>query len=57
MFELYDLERDPREFANLAGRPETAAVERELRTALIEWMVLERDFLPLPIAADPIGLR
>ncbi len=57
MFELYDLVQDPGEFTNLAGRPETAAVEKELRTALIEWMVLERDFLPLPIAADPIGLR
>ena len=55
MFELYDRDRDPGEFTNLAGRPETAAIEQELRTALIEWMVLERDFLPLPIAADPIG--
>lgn len=53
MFELYDLEKDPSEFDNLAGRREAAAIEQELRTALIEWMVLERDFLPLPIASDP----
>lgn len=57
MFELYDLDNDPREFDNLAGGPQTAAIELELRKALIEWMVLERDYLPLPIAADPKGLR
>ena len=49
MFELYDLARDPREFDNLAAKPEAAIVERELKTALQEWMILERDFLPLPI--------
>ena len=58
MFELYDLEKDPQEFENLVGWAETAAVEQELRKVLIERMVLERDFLPLPIAADPVnGLR
>jgi CPA1 family monovalent cation:H+ antiporter len=36
---------------------EIAAIEQELRVALIEWMVMERDFLPLPIASDPVGLR
>ena len=57
MFELYDLENDPREIDNLAGRTEAAAMEQELRAALIEWMVLERDYLPLPVATDPKGLR
>lgn len=57
MYELYDLEDDPDEFDNLAGREETADVEQELRAALIEWMVLERDFLPLPIAKDPPDMR
>jgi arylsulfatase A-like enzyme len=57
MFELYDLENESREFDNLAGRKETSAIEQELRAALIEQMVLERDFLPLPIASDPPGLR
>lgn len=49
LFELYDLERDPREFDNLAGRKEATAVETELKAALQEWMILERDFLPLPV--------
>lgn len=49
MLELYDLVNDPHEFVNLAGRPEAAAIEQELRLALVEWMILERDFLPLPI--------
>lgn len=49
LFELYDLERDPREFENLAGRKETAPIEKELKDALQEWMILERDFLPLPV--------
>lgn len=58
MFELYDLEKDPQEFENLVGRSETATIEQELRKVLIERMVLERDFLPLPIATDPAnGLR
>ena len=46
--ELYDLEKDPSEFENLAGKKEFQTVERELRTVLAEWMILERDFLPLP---------
>ena len=48
MFELYDLTNDPPEFDNLAGTPGAAAIERELKSALQEWMILERDFLPLP---------
>ena len=57
MYELYDLDDDPGELDNLAGREQAAAVEQELRAALIEWMVLERDHLPLPIAKDPPDLR
>lgn len=49
MFELYDLESDPHEFNNLIGKREAAETERELKAALQEWMILERDFLPLPI--------
>ncbi|MBM4085083.1 MAG: DUF4976 domain-containing protein, partial [Planctomycetes bacterium] len=49
MFELFDLQSDPSEFNNLAGKPDAAAVERELKAALQEWMILERDYLPLPI--------
>jgi arylsulfatase A-like enzyme len=49
MFELFDLEADPAELKNLAGTKEVAAVERELKAALQEWMILQRDFLPLPV--------
>jgi len=49
MFELFDLESDPNEFNNLIGREQHAAVEQELKAALQEWMILERDYLPLPV--------
>jgi N-sulfoglucosamine sulfohydrolase len=49
MFELFDLEADPNEFTNLIGKPEHAQLEKELKTKLQEWMILERDYLPLPI--------
>lgn len=49
MFELYDLEADPREFHNLYGKEATSAVQAELMNALQEWMILRRDYLPLPI--------
>ena len=52
MFELYDLQNDPDELVNLAGKAPSAAIERELRLALSEWMILERDFLPLPIPKE-----
>lgn len=55
MFELYDLQNDPAEFRNLAGKPEAALVEQELKAALQEWMILERDFLPLPVPPAPAG--
>jgi N-sulfoglucosamine sulfohydrolase len=53
MFELYDLEKDPLELHNLAGQPAHAAKEFELRLALTEWMLLERDYLPLPAPDAP----
>ncbi|HEX4946991.1 MAG TPA: sulfatase [Blastocatellia bacterium] len=49
MFELFDLESDPNEFNNLIGKPEHAEVKRELKARLQEWMILERDYVPLPI--------
>jgi arylsulfatase A-like enzyme len=36
--ELYDLRADPHQLVNLAGRPETAAVQRELRARVERWM-------------------
>ncbi|OJW17787.1 MAG: arylsulfatase [Planctomycetales bacterium 71-10] len=49
IFELYDLKSDPGESENLAGRPEVAEVERELKATLAEKMILDWDFLPLPV--------
>lgn len=53
MFELYDLQDDPYEFNNLAGKRESAAVENELKAVLQEWMILNQDYLPLPIPPGP----
>ncbi|MBL8989757.1 MAG: sulfatase [Gemmatimonadetes bacterium] len=41
--ELYDLERDPAEFFNLAGRPDYRAVQDELTRALTTWRVETED--------------
>ena len=49
IIELYDLENDPSELTNLAGRPEMAATERDLKIALVRRMVATWDFLPFPI--------
>jgi N-sulfoglucosamine sulfohydrolase len=54
VYELYDLEADPSELNNLSGKPELAKVERELRVALAEKMILDFDYLPLP-AIDNAG--
>jgi hypothetical protein len=52
MFELFDLEMDPGELKNLIGVPEIRTVERELKAALQEWMILQRDFVPLPVPPE-----
>ena len=49
VFELYDLDTDPSELDNLAGRPEVAAIEQELKIALQEKAIIDYDFLPLPL--------
>lgn len=48
VYELYDLDADPSELSNLSGDPKLAAIERELRVALAEKMMLDFDYLPLP---------
>jgi arylsulfatase A-like enzyme len=48
IFELYDLQNDPNELNNLAGNPDYAEIETQLKQDLTEWMILERDFIPLP---------
>ena len=50
--ELYDLRADPHEWANLAGRPEYADVQKRLLTALRDWQKKTRD--PL---TDPAKLK
>lgn len=47
--ELYDLETDPAEMNNLAGKPEAAAIEYRLKVALQEKMITDYDYLPLPL--------
>src|SRR5205814_1860273 len=48
VFELYDLKNDPGELNNLADKRDFAKVERELKAALQEKMILDYDYLPLP---------
>ena len=48
VYELYDLDADPSELNNVSGKPDLASVERELRVALAEKMILDFDYLPLP---------
>jgi arylsulfatase A-like enzyme len=49
MFELYDLKNDPYEMNNLIGQEKTLALERQLKGELQRWMIMERDFVPLPV--------
>lgn len=43
LVELYDLEKDPREFHNLAEAPEYAAVLKDLTRRLRDWMQQQND--------------
>jgi arylsulfatase A-like enzyme len=56
MFELFDLQSDPGELKNLIDSPEHGAIARELKAVMQEWMILQRDFLPLPVppGAPPV---
>ena len=49
--------KDPNEFNNLAGTKEAANLERELKAALQEWRLLQRDFIPLPVPSKRGGNR
>jgi N-sulfoglucosamine sulfohydrolase len=53
VYELYDLENDPDELRNLAGQADLKNVEQQLKEALQEKMILDYDYLPLPLAGDP----
>jgi arylsulfatase A-like enzyme len=48
VYELYDLKADPSELTNLAGNPKFAETQDELRVALMEKMIVDFDYLPLP---------
>ena len=50
IYELFDLEKDPGELNNLAGKPEYKQIEKELKEALQEKMIVDYDYLPLPLA-------
>jgi arylsulfatase A-like enzyme len=49
IFELYDRKNDPYELTNLVGNPAYAEQEHALKAELQKWMILNQDFLPLPI--------
>lgn len=55
VYELYDLQQDPDELHNLYGQKGLEALTRELKQALQEKMILDFDYLPLPLA--PAGQR
>jgi hypothetical protein len=50
IFELYDLQTDPGELNNLAGKPEFRQIQRSLTAALQEKMILDYDFVQPPVA-------
>ena len=52
VYELYDLESDPNELINLYGRKELADTALKLKEALQRKMILDFDYLPLPLASD-----
>ena len=56
-FELYDLETDPNETENLAGKPEHHEVEVDLRRRLYDWMKDTGDPLLAGPVASPTYLR
>ncbi|MFN8637305.1 MAG: sulfatase-like hydrolase/transferase [Chloroflexota bacterium] len=47
--ELYDLEADPWELENLAGRPDHAPVIAEMQRHLLEWLLETENSRPVPL--------
>ena len=54
---LFDREKDPQELVNLAGKPEFAAIEAELRADLAEWVSRTPDDGKKAISAVPAGTK
>jgi len=44
--ELYDLEGDPQELHNLAGKPEVRSIEQTLRDEILPWLLRTGDSVP-----------
>ncbi len=55
VYELYDLQADPAELNNLYGRKELEEVEDSLKVALQRKMILDFDYIPLPIGPEARG--
>lgn len=55
VYELYDLQDDPSELNNLYGRKELEEVEDSLKVALQRKMILDFDYIPLPIGPEAKG--
>jgi N-sulfoglucosamine sulfohydrolase len=53
MFELFDIQSDPDEIKNLAGDPAFKEIEWRLKSQLQKWMIVNEDYVPLPIAPQP----
>jgi N-sulfoglucosamine sulfohydrolase len=53
VYELYDLDQDPHELTNLYGNEGTEAITLELKNALQKKMILDFDYLPLPLPGNP----
>lgn len=53
IIELYDLDADPSELHNLAGKPELAKIQSRMQRALAEYMIVNYDYLPLPPIDTP----
>ena len=53
MFELFDIEKDPQELNNLAGDLKFKEIEQQLKARLQKWMILNEDYVPLPIPPVP----
>jgi choline-sulfatase len=52
--ELYDLEKDPRELANVYEDPDYAAIRADLEARMLDWSIHTADVVPQN--EDPRGL-